>query len=96
VPRSKGQVAYFGEHSISPNREYDASFDSTALTIRRVQNGALVAQINFKGSDAEPALYGHAESILGWTGDSRQVVFLVDEIFGYYRSLAQVFTLTIP
>lgn len=94
--QSKGQAAAFGEHSTSPNGEYDASFDSTALTIRRKQNGTLVVQVNFKGSNAGPALFGHAEYILGWTGDSRQVVFLVEEIFGYYRSLAQVFTLTIP
>ena len=94
--RSKGQAAAFGEHSISPNAEYDASFDSTALTIKRVQNRVLVAQVNFKGSKAGPALFGRAKYILGWTGDSRQVVFLVEEDFSYDRRLAQVFTLTIP
>ena len=96
LPSFKGQAAVFGEHSISPNGEYDASFDSTALTIKRKQDGKLVAQVNFKDSNAGSALFGHAESILGWTGDSREVVFLVEGDFGYYRSLAQVLTLTIP
>ena len=96
LPSDKGQAAAFGEHSISPNGEYDASFDSTALTVRRIQNGTPVAQVNFKDFSAGPALFGRADYILGWTGDSRQVVFLVAEGFGYNRSLAQVFTLTIP
>ena len=96
VPSSKGQTTAFGEHSISPNGEYDASFDDTALTIRRKQDRKPVAQVKFIGSNARSALFGHAQSILGWTGDSRQIVFLVEGDFGYYRSLAQVFTLTIP
>ncbi len=95
VPSPNGQAAAFGDHSISPNGEYDASFNNTALTIRRKQDGTLVAQVNFKDSNAEPALFGHAKFILGWTGDSRQVVFLVEGIFGY-KSLAQVLTLTLP
>ena len=96
LPSSRGQIAGFGEHSISPNGEYDASFDSTALTIKRIQDGTLIERVNFKGSNAEPALSGQANSILGWTGDSRQIVFLMIENFGYYKSLVQIFTLTIP
>jgi hypothetical protein len=55
-----------------------------------------VVQVNFKDSNAGPALFGRADYILGWTGDSRQVVFLVQESFGRFGSLAQIFTLTIP
>jgi hypothetical protein len=96
APEYIGQAVGLREHSVSPNGEYDASFDLTALTIRRVQNGTPVVQVNFKDSNAGPALFGRADYILGWTGDSRQVVFLVQESFGRFGSLAQIFTLTIP
>ncbi len=77
VPSPNGQAAAFGDHSISPNGEYDASFNNTALTIRRRQDGTLVAQVNFKDSNVEPALFGHAEYILGWTGASRTPARLI-------------------
>jgi hypothetical protein len=97
VPRQKSQASGLRAHSsISPNGEYDASFDLTALTIRRVTNGMLVAQVSFKNSTAGPALFGQGDDILGWTYDSRQVVFLVEGRFGRYGRLYQIFALTIP
>ncbi len=96
VPQQKKPGGGLRAHNISPNSEYDASLDLTALTIRRVTNGMLVAQVNFKNSTAGPALFGRGDDILGWTSDSRQVVFMVEEDFGRYGSLYQIFALTIP
>ena len=97
VPSPQGRRILVGEHGSSPNGEYDASYDYKTLTVTRIQDGTLVAQVHIDDFHGDPANSLHRGwSILGWTDDSRQLIFLVATT--YYRDLhlSQIFALNIP
>jgi hypothetical protein len=96
VPTEAGR-AIPPTHRLSPNGEYAATVDGTSLTVKRVQDGLPVVQVRAEDFHHAFATASHQwMGSLGWTNDSRQIIFLVGTSFNVRRSLAQVFTLTVP
>jgi len=97
APSQDGRAIPPGTHRLSPNGEYDASVAYDTLVIQRAQDGSFVIEARAEdfhqtfANEFPQEMYG-----LGWTDDSRQIIFLVRASFNGRRSLAQIFVLTIP
>jgi hypothetical protein len=96
APSQDGRTILPGVHRLSPNGEYDASVDDNTLVIQRAQDGSPVIEVRADAfhqtfATSRQRMYG-----LGWTDDSRQVIFLIETYFNDRRSLAQIFVLMIP
>ena len=96
APSQDGRGILPGVHRLSPNGEYDASVGDNTLVIRRAQDGSPVIEVRADAFHQTFATSRRRMSALGWTDDSRQVIFLIETSFNDRRSLAQIFALMIP
>lgn len=96
TPSQDGRSILRGVHRLSPNGEYDASVDDNTLVIQRAQDGSPVIEVRADAFHQTFATSRQRMHALGWTDDSRQVIFLIETSFNNRRSLAQIFALMIP
>jgi hypothetical protein len=96
APSQDGRTILPGTHRLSPNGEYDARVDDNILVIKRAQDGSTVIEMRANAFHKTFATSSQRMYALGWTDDSRQVIFLIETFFNGHISLAQIFALMVP